>query len=143
MTLGLVAAGAIIGIFEAWAIGAASRDRPEDTSPRSAITLSREISFLTAVADWPGIVWLSSVRSSIFRPSTPPAALAASTAIVIPSCEDWPKLASLPVNEANSPTLMVSSARSAPAARPTPRARRGRARRVRAWGVLGIFWPLL
>ena len=45
-----VAPGETSGIFAAWAIGAASRVRPEVSSPRMATTLSREMSFFTTVA---------------------------------------------------------------------------------------------
>src|SRR5690242_3437026 len=89
-------------------MGAASRERPDATSPRTATTLSREISLRTMVADSPALVWLSSVISSTFFPSTPPDALISSIASAVPLCEDCPKAASLPVSEANSPTLIVS-----------------------------------
>src|SRR5258707_1144898 len=45
---------------------------------------------------------------SIFLPSAPPAALMSSTASSVPLWEELPKAASLPVSEANSPTLMAS-----------------------------------
>src|SRR6266540_2918972 len=45
---------------------------------------------------------------SIFRPSTPPALLISSIANAVPLCEDCPNAASLPVKEANSPTLIVA-----------------------------------
>src|SRR5688572_24273404 len=91
-------------------MGAASSERPEETSPIRATTLLREISFLAAVADSPALVWLSSYASSSGRPSTPPAALISSIAITIPWWEVWPKPASLPVSEAYSPTLIGSAA---------------------------------
>ena len=53
--------------------------------------MSREIRFFAAVADSPGFDWLSSVKSSNFRPRTPPAALISSIASTIPLCDDWPK----------------------------------------------------
>src|SRR5579862_7874693 len=53
---------------------------------------------------------------SIFFPSTPPPAFISSMASWVPLCEAWPKAASLPVSEANSPTLMVSP----PAVEPPP-----------------------
>ena len=71
----LVAPGEMSGIFAVWQMGAASRVRPEVSSPRTAMTLSREMSFLTTVADSPAFDWSSSVRSSSLRPSRPPAAL--------------------------------------------------------------------
>ena len=102
------------GILAAWAMGAASRVRPEVISPRMTTTLSREISFLTTVADSPGFDWSSSVMSSRVRPRTPPAALDSSMARRVPLLTFWPKTASLPVIEANSPSLMVSGFRSQP-----------------------------
>jgi hypothetical protein len=56
----LVEDGEIIGTWLACAMGAASRDRPEATSPRMATTLSRVMSFLAMVADSPGVLRLSS-----------------------------------------------------------------------------------
>src|SRR5688572_6043608 len=61
--------------------------------------------------------------TSIFLPRTPPAALISSSASRMPLCWDWPNVASLPVRQANSPTLMVSAARR-PVAK--VKARRGR-----------------
>src|SRR5580692_6207781 len=121
-----------MGILADWAIGAASSERPEDTSPRRATTLSREIRIFAAVADWPGTVWLSSVKSSSLLPRTPPEALISSIAITIPLFEDWPKLASFPVREAYSPILMDSWLRLHPArqARTTARERRESAPRL-------------
>src|SRR3954453_9114522 len=74
-----------------------------------AMTLSREISLLTTVAGSPAFERSSSVRSSSFLPSTPPAEFRVSIANMVPSCEDFPKVASLPVKEANSPTLITLS----------------------------------
>src|SRR5450432_35123 len=108
VTLGLVELGEIIGILFCWQIGAASSERDEATSPRMATTLSREISLLTTVAGSPALERSSSVSNSIFLPSTPPAALICSTASNVPSCDEMPNVASLPVSEAYSPTLMVS-----------------------------------
>ena len=51
----MVEAGEIIGIFAAWAIGAASSERLEATSPRMATTPSREISLLTMLAGSPAL----------------------------------------------------------------------------------------
>ncbi len=106
--MGLVEEGEIIGILFSWQMGAASSERDDATSPRIATTPSLEINLRTTVADWPACDWLSSVSSSIFLPSTPPAALMSSMASCVPLCDDWPNVASLPVSDANSPTLMVS-----------------------------------
>ncbi len=72
MTFGFVEDGLICGILLSWQTGAASNERPDATSPSSAITPSREISFLAMVLDSPCLDWLSSVCSSSFSPSTPP-----------------------------------------------------------------------
>src|SRR5881394_182630 len=82
-------------------------DRDEATSPSTAITPSREMSFLTTVAGSPALDWSSSWISSIFLPSTPPAALTSWMANSVPWCDICPNVASFPVNEANSPTLIV------------------------------------
>src|SRR5258708_1781970 len=42
----------------------------------------------------------------IFLPSTPPAAFSSSIASKVPLCDDCPNAASLPVSDANSPTLI-------------------------------------
>src|ERR1035437_4743581 len=110
VTFGLVAAGAIIGTCAACATGAASSERPDETSPINATTLSREMSFFAAVALSPGLLWLSSKMSSSLRSSTPPAALMSSMASTTPWWEVWPQSASLPVSEVYSPTLMGSCA---------------------------------
>src|SRR5580693_2468222 len=89
-------------------MGAASSERDDATSPSIATTPSLEINLRTTVADWPACDWSSSVSSWIFLPSTPSPALSLSTASCVPLCDDWPNVASLPVSEANSPTLMMS-----------------------------------
>ena len=111
MTFGLVEAGEIIGILFCWQIGAASSDFEEATSPRTATTLSCEISLRTMVAGWPAFDWSSSVISLSFFPSTPPAALISSIARAVPLCDDWPKLALPPVSEAYSPITISSWAK--------------------------------
>ena len=70
------------------AIGAASSERLEATSPSMATTLSREMSFLRHDAGFAGLDWSSSVMSSSCLPSTPPAALISSMAIRVPLWED-------------------------------------------------------
>ena len=65
---------------------------------------------MAAVADSPGFDWVSSVTRRSGRPRTPPAALRSSKAIMVRWLEDWPRLASLPVREANWPILMGSCA---------------------------------
>ncbi len=50
----------------------ASSERLETTSPSSPTTLSREMSFWTAVADSPGLLALSSVNRAICLSRTPP-----------------------------------------------------------------------
>ncbi len=120
----LVAPGEMSGIFSVWQIGAASSVRPEVISPSTATTLSREMSFLTTVADSPAFDWSSSVSSSSWRPRTPPPALISSIASKVPLCAFWPNTASLPVSEANSPILMVSWAATVAASTTVPRASR-------------------
>jgi hypothetical protein len=53
-------------------------------APVSAATLSRTMSFSAAFTELAGLHWPSSMMSSIFRPSTPPAALRRSTASLAP-----------------------------------------------------------
>src|SRR4051812_8347422 len=65
--------------------------------------------------------------SSSGRPSTPPAALISSMARTTPWCEVWPKPASLPVREANSPILIGSAACTAGVS-PADRVRANRSR---------------
>ena len=108
VTFGLVEAGEIIGTPFSWQIGAASSERLEATSPRMAMAPSFEINLFTTLAGSPALDWSSSVLSSNFLPSTPPAAFSSSMASCVPSCEEMPKVASLPVSEANSPTRIVS-----------------------------------
>ena len=115
VTLGLVDEGEIMGMPAAWHTGPASSDRPEATSPSTATTLSRLMNFLTMVTDSPAVERLSSCSNCNCLPSTPPALLISSMARAVPSCDDTPKVASVPVSEQNSPTLMVS-APAAPAA---------------------------
>ena len=73
------------------------------------------MNFLTMVTDSPAVERLSSCSNCNCLPSTPPALLISSMARAVPSCDDTPKVASVPVSEQNSPTLMVS-APAAPAA---------------------------
>src|SRR5271170_701093 len=108
VTFGFVDDGEIIGILFSWQIGAASSERDDATSPRIATTPSLEINLRTTVAGWPACDWSSSVSNRNFPPRTPPAALRSSIAICVPLCDDWPNVASLPVSDANSPTLMTS-----------------------------------
>src|SRR5688572_32330469 len=49
--------------------------------------------------------------SSSFLPRTPPAVLSSSNAMTAPLWDDCPNVASFPVREAYSPTLMVSLCR--------------------------------
>ena len=120
MTFGLVEPGEIIGIFAAWQIGAPSSERLEATSPSTATTWSLAISLRTQVPLSPGFDSVSSVISSSFVPSTPPASLMSSIAMTVPWWEEVPRLASLPVKQAYSPTGIVVCAvaeRAAAAAR--------------------------
>src|SRR5687768_13733422 len=89
-------------------MGAASRERPDATSPRTAMTSSREISLETTVEDSPSLDCVSSVMSLSCLPRMPPALLSSSTASSVPRWEERPKAASLPVREAYSPMLMNS-----------------------------------
>ena len=118
VTFGFVELGEIIGTLAFWQIGAASSERPDATSPSTAMTLSREMSLRTTLADSPCLDCVSSVMRSNFRPSTPPAALSSSMASSVPLCDDWPNVASLPVSEANSPTLMTALAEPFPPSLP-------------------------
>ena len=118
VTLGLVDEGEIMGMPAAWHTGPASSERPEATSPSTATTLSRLMNFLTMVTDSPAVERLSSCSNCNCLPSTPPALLISSMAKTVPSWEDTPKVASVPVREQNSPTLMVS-APAVPAAPPS------------------------
>src|ERR1700677_2996242 len=99
-----------MGIWFCWQTGAASSERDEATSPRMATTPSSEISLRTSVEGWPACDWSSSVINWNCLPNTPPAALRSSTARAVPMWDDCPNAASLPVSEANSPTLMAVAA---------------------------------
>jgi MFS family permease len=131
--LALVIAGTGLGIawphLSAWAMGAASKVRAEAHSPMRAITLSRAMSFLAAVADSPGRERLSSTMSSTGRPTMPPAALRSSTARRDPRRAASPKEASRPVTDMKKPSLTGSPVgaaawASAASARPAKRRRR-------------------
>src|SRR5579883_3012611 len=98
-----------MGMCASWQIGAASSERLEATSPSTATTPSREINLFTTVLASPALERSSSERSWMGLPSTPPPALISSTASSVPSCEETPNDASLPVSEANSPTRMTLS----------------------------------
>src|SRR5258708_435367 len=104
----LISRDKVVGLIGEIAMGAASRVRPEAISPMSPTTLSLDINLRAAVVVSPGFDWLSSRRSSIFRPSRPPAALASSTASSAPRCCECPHAASLPVMEAYSPIRIGS-----------------------------------
>ena len=97
-----------MGILFCWQIGAASSERPEATSPSTATTLSREISFRTIVADSPGfgLVVLGNQFDLLAQHAAGGVDLIDRPASV-PLCDDCPNAASLPVNEANSPTLIT------------------------------------
>src|SRR5580658_7394133 len=97
-----------MGIWLCWQMGAASSEREEATSPRTATTPSSEINLRTSVEGWPACDWSSSVMSWTCLPSTPPAALRSSTARAVPLWDDCPNDASLPVSEAYSPTLTTA-----------------------------------
>src|SRR5258706_348292 len=103
----LVEEGEIIGTLFVWHVGAASIERDDATSPSTATTLSFAINFFTTVEASPCLDWSSSVISLIFLPRTPPALLTSSMARAVPLCDISPKVASLPVSEANSPILIT------------------------------------
>ena len=97
-----------MGTLFCWQIGAASMDLDDATSPSIATTPSLEISFFTTVEASPCLDWSSSVSNTSFLPNAPPAAFASSIASKVPLWDMVPNVASLPVSEAYSPTLMVS-----------------------------------
>ena len=109
MTFGLVEPGEIIGTLARCASGAAASERDEATSPSSAFTWSRWISFCAAVRASSVTERSSSVTTTSGLPSTPPAALISSTAMRMPWSALRPKVAVSPVMDATWPTMMPSA----------------------------------
>src|SRR5213078_108034 len=95
-----------MGIFSFWQTLAPARLRLLATSPRMATTLSRLMSFCTAVTASLASERSSSLISLIFLPRIPPWELISSIASTDPSCELRPKDAVVPVFEAYSPSTM-------------------------------------
>src|SRR4051812_19120497 len=82
-------------------------DRVEATSPSSATTRSLEINRVAAVAASSGLPSSSSAITWICRPLIPPAPFTSLTASWMPRSLEVPKVASVPVIDPTSPTLII------------------------------------
>src|SRR5436190_18588077 len=100
VTSGLVLAGLSIGIFLSWQMPPPARDRVDATSPMIALHLALLIRRWTTDVVVSVLDSVSSTTYLICFPSTPPLALACSTASFAPSLQLTPKSDWPPVSDA-------------------------------------------
>jgi hypothetical protein len=106
-----------IGTLYSISFGITASVAVDAEAPISTGTLSRTMSFSVTDAASVGLLLVSSTKSSSLLPSTPPAALISSPAILAPLTTSVPAAAKAPVSGCTRPILMVDCA-AAPVMKP-------------------------
>ena len=135
-TIFWLAASEIIGVLACSASGRMARLGPVREAPRRMSTFSVLSSLLAALAAPSSVDWLSSMRSVIFRPLTPPSAFTFSASISNVCRSGTPRLAPAPVMSRTAPILMSPVAVPLPVAAPPGSADSAQAAAPRATALI-------